>query len=752
MPPNWHHIHAERRAAPAVVDPRRRLRICLGVFLAGLAAVFARAVHIELTQGDTFRREARRPLRRERSLPGLRGRILARDGTVLAHDRRVPALAVHYRWLENPPDAAWLQQTARRRLAPGHRRDPQRVADEQVRLLAERDELARQLAVMCGLAPEEWTRRATRIQARVERIAQSVNRRRREAAATPCRPEPTTAKGHFGRWLLEMLDDSPTTPSFEPITVAEQIDHHVMVEDVPLQVVAQVEGQPERYPGVRIVEQVRRVYPSGTLAAHLLGYLGHVAPEELASENATGTFCAKHPEGRSGKRYPSPFPAYHAEDLVGRAGIERQYEPLLRAGRGLAVDLTDHLGRTLSHFRQREPGVGRDLVLTIEPRLQRDAETLLDAALARREVQGLKPPEAGGAIVVMDVRDGSLLAAASAPRFDPGVFLLGASRDRAALLRDPARPLLDRCRQMVIAPGSVMKTVTAVALLDSGTVDPREPFYCQGYLHDPDRQRCAVFVRHGVGHGQVTLIDALAQSCNVYFFHHAARMGPEPLVDWAARFGLGMPSGVDLPGESTGTLPMPANIAELEGHAWRPGDTQALAVGQGSLTATPLEIARMMAAVANGGRLVTPHVASRLGLPETAEQAGAPADDNPADLPAPRPIPGLDSADIETVRRGLERVVADARGTAHATVFTDSVAIAGKTGTAETGGDRASHAWFAGYVPADKPRYAIVVALQHAGDAAQAAGPVVQRLVRSMQRSGLVESTSRVATRSSPAP
>jgi len=728
MFPDWHRINAERRHAPAVVDPRRRLRIGFGLFALGLVAIFARAVQIEVTDGETFRREARQPLRREKSLPGIRGRILARDGTVLAHDRKALAVAVHYRWLEQPADERWLRHTVRGRLTGKERRDPERVAEERARLLAERNGLARRLAAMCDISLQQWERRSRRIQARVERVAESVNRRHRETAAeaTPERPAPTTWTARLARWLSEGLDDSRTAPALEPIVVAEQLDYHVIVEDVPLKVVARIEGDPDRYPGVRLIEQTRRVYPAGPLAAHVLGHLGHVTAEEMKAEKRAG-------------------PSYHADDLIGRAGLERQYESLLRARRGVAVEWTDHLGRVVSCSREREPGVGRDLVLTIDSRLERDVETLLDAALARREVQGLKPERAGGAIVVMDVRDGALLCAASAPRFDPGVFLSGTSSQRAALLSDPGHPLLDRCRQMAIAPGSVMKTVTAAALLESGEADPREPFHCQGYLHDPDRQRCALFVRHGTGHGNVTLTDALAESCNVYFFHHAARLGPDPLVDWFARFGFGMPTGVDLPGAASGTLPMPANIAELEGHDWRSGDTLALAVGQGSMTATPLQVARMIAAVANGGRLVTPHVVSRLGLPLVPGDVAA--NDDPIEVPPPRPIPGLDSAGLEVLREALTRVVADPRGTAHATVFTEDISIAGKTGTAETSGDRGPHAWFAGYVPAEEPRYAIVVALEHAGNAGQAAGPVVRRLALSLSRAGLIEPAGRLADR-----
>jgi penicillin-binding protein 2 len=231
--------------------------------------------------------------------------------------------------------------------------------------------------------------------------------------------------------------------------------------------------------------------------------------------------------------------------------------------------------------------------------------------------------------------------------------------------------------------------------------------------------------------------DALAQSCNVYFFHAADQMGPAPLVNWATRFGFGRPAGIDLPGESAGRVPTPATIRDLEGHAWRAGDTQALAIGQGSLMVTPLQVARLMAAVANGGSLVTPHVVSDLGLVQLADgQSGSDESEETISTQPPQPIKGLQPSTLRIIQEGLRRVVADPAGTAYATVRLKSVSIAGKTGTAETGGGRADHAWFAGYAPADSPKVAFVVVLQHAGSGTAAAGPVAKRLVLRMQQLG----------------
>jgi len=722
MPFDWHQFHLSEERPAAVVDPRRRLRICLGGFLLLAVMVLGRAAQLEVTQGDAFRAEAAQPLERRHSLPGVRGRILAHDGTVLAYDKKILALAVQYRYLQQPPDPRWLRAAARARLPKVQRRDAQSLAAAEDQLRSERADLARRLAGLCSLSDVQWEQRARRIQARVERIAEGVNCRRLAEAAAPTEDPPAEVSTSFfaslARWIEDSVRASLDEATPPRIAVAEESDYHVMAEDLPLGVVAQIEGYPQEYPGVKIVERTRRCYPAGRLAAHVLGHLGAVSEEDL-------------PRGAGDDQS-----AYRADDYVGRTGVERQYESVLRGRPGAVVELSDHSGRVLASSLERKPGLGCDLVLTLDSQLQRAAEELLDSALERRALLAEANEPAGGAIVVIDVRTGALRAVAAAPRFDPNGFVAGNKEELAAVLDDPAAPLLDRATRMAIAPGSIFKVVAAIALLESGAVDPEESLTCQGYLHQPDRQRCEIYVRHGVGHGQVALGDALAQSCNVYFFDRSGRMGPEPLVDWARRLGFGRPTGIDLPGEAAGTLPTPETIGGLEGHAWRVGDTQSLAIGQGSLTATPLQIVRLMAAVANGGQLLIPRV-----LENRCQTPFSPVED-PTDESWPeKKVPdaiSLRPKTLATVRDGLRRVVADPEGTAHGTVYLDAMAVAGKTGTAETGGGRAAHAWFAGYVPAERPKLAFVVVLEHAGSGATAAGPVAQRLVLRMQELGML--------------
>lgn len=685
---DWLEFHRADARTPSVVDPQRRLQIGRIALVLLLGVVLIRAVLLEVAQGPAFRAEAATPIRRQTELPPVRGRILTRDGLVLACDHETSALALAYRQIETPPDAAWLARMASKRLTKAQRRNPARVAEEKSLIQAETADLHKRLADLCGISHEAWQQRTREIQTRVERIAASANRRR-------------TAPGE--------------------ITVAEELADHIVVDDVSPTIVAAIEGQPEQWPGARIVHPSRRIYPAGSLASHVVGHLGHAdeGDRSMFSDN-----IASEIQRRFAEKWTSPRPA---NELVGRMGVERQCQARLQGRPGLAIEMTDHGGRRLSTYHEIEPSPGSDVVLTLDSRMQRAAEELLDSALQRRALQAESPESAGGAIAVMDVQSGELLVAASAPRFDPGAFVGLDGKRRQALLDDPGHPLFHRVIQMALPPGSVFKTATALALLDSQHLDPREPFHCQGYWKQPDRLRCAVYVRHGVGHGEVTLADALAQSCNVYFFHHAAELGPTVLVDWAARLGYGCPTGVDLPGEAAGSLPHSRNPALPEGQARRIADAQNLAIGQGTLTATPLQVLRMMAAVANGGLLVTPCVVKEVKAIENADPIEV---DSEAIRPGPIRVPGLTAESLAAVREGLRRVVDDPKGTAYGSVRLDSVAIAGKTGTASVGADRADHAWFAGYFPAEKPRYAIVVVLEHAGDAATAAGPVVKRLVQ----------------------
>ena len=539
--------------------------------------MLGRAVQLELTDGQTYRRLAARPLEKTVVLAAPRGRILAHDGTVLAQDVEARALAVHYRYLESPPDAAWLRRQARARLSRSQRRDAKQVAAAEEAVCRDLADLHRRLAALCGTSEAKWRRRASRIQSRVEVVAEAVNRGRRarfaEQSSTVPDDEPLGALA-----ILTGLFSPPQQLPPATIPVAEQAAYHRLVDELPPQVAEVIQQHPDAYPGVKIVSYTRRAYPLESLASNVLGHVG-------SPSTARATLVAGDDE-------------VSVETTVGLQGIEREHESHLRGSPGSARRLTSRGGELLETHVLRAAVPGQDVVLSLDARLQQFAEQLLDRFARHRQLAGgADARRQGGAILVVDVHSGEVLTAATQPRFDPNWFATGDARVEA-VLGDPGQPLFDRATRMAIPPGSVFKPLVALALVEHGVVSAEQPFACQGFLEVPDRMRCQIFRQHGIGHGDVTLADALAQSCNVYFFHHVTGLGAERLVAWTRRlgFGQGVPTadGQRLEG---GHVP-PA--AELR----LPAALQATAVGQGTLTATPLEVVRMFAAIANGGYLL----------------------------------------------------------------------------------------------------------------------------------------------------
>jgi penicillin-binding protein 2 len=540
---------------------------------------------------------------------------------------------------------------------------------------------------------EQWLDRCRRIKTRVDALAQRVNERRLDRFLLE--QELAEQASDDGNWietvgtaLAEMLNPESQSPP-TPIILAEQEDYHPIAEDLASDVVEEIKAHEDEYPGTRVVQLARRDYPAGALAAHVVGHLGNPTTDRKESSRPIDPVAN-----------------------VGRMGIEMCKEELLAGMPGVEIEQLDHRRRSRGVTTDRTAEAGQDIVLTIDPTAQRLAESLLDdVCRGWGSSQDSRP--IGGAAVMMDVRTGEVLLAASAPRFDPRLFVSGEGDVLESLFNAPDHPLIDRVSKMAISPGSVFKTLTAIALVEEELCDPEAEFFCQGFLHQPDRQRCMIFRHQGVGHAEVTLADALAQSCNVYFFHHGSELGTERMLKWALRFGFGRTTGIDLTSESAGSLPAPsASQTRIE----RLAAAQALAIGQGELAVTPLQVVRFMAAVANGGRLLRPQL---IFDPDASSTAVEEID--------------LSEETLAAVREGLRRTVSDPEGTAYASARLASVAIAGKTGTAQT--SRADHVWFAGYAPAERPRVAFAVVLEHGGTAADTAR-IARELVARMHRLG----------------
>lgn len=412
----------------------------------------------------------------------------------------------------------------------------------------------------------------------------------------------------------------------------------------------------------------RRVYPAGPLVAHVLGYVGEVTREEL-------------------ERY-SPGD-YRGGDYVGKGGVEEFYESVLRGTPGQEAIEVDARGRKVKRIGFMEPGQGKDLELALDLGAQRLASELMAGRV--------------GAVFAMDVHNGNVKVLFSSPNFDANPLAWGiSSREWNELMRDPERPMLNRVIAGTYPPASTFKVVPAFAALAENAVTKRTTFNCTGGTRVGNRFfRC--WKRDG-GHGPVNVVKGLRDSCDVFFYQAGLRTGIDALVKWGAVFGVGEPTGIDLPGEARGNIAGPAWKLERFKERWYPGDTANYSIGQGFLLLTPIQLARIYAAIANGGKLVTPRLLKGAKTSVSLQ---------------------LPEGPLAIVKEGIEEVVL--RGTGRRAGLY-GVSVAGKTGTAENPhGD--DHAWFVGYAPVENPRYVAVALIEAGLHGSSAAGPVVGELL-----------------------
>lgn len=455
----------------------------------------------------------------------------------------------------------------------------------------------------------------------------------------------------------------------------------------------------------------RRLYRYGLHTAHLVGYLGEVSPSELL----------KHED------------LYKSGDRVGKRGIEQRYDALLRGKNGAQLVVVDSRGQEVQEL-EKEPAVaGSDLTLTIDLALQQRAAEIFEERVAKPEekpaatsgiLQAEDEAEEGpdslvGTVVALDPKNGDVLALYSAPAYDPNIFTRRLNRQEwQNLIENPYHPLQNRALQNAYPPGSVFKIVTALTALEKGVVDPSFSVFCAGYsIVYGNRFRCH---KQG-GHGTMNLRSAIKNSCNVYFHALGQRLQIDTLAESARRFGLGKVSGIDLEGERAGLVPDTRWAKERRKQPWYPGETISVVTGQGPILTTPIQIAVMMAAVANGGYLVEPRLYRDKNTPATP----------------PAPI-GISATNLALVREALWAVVNDGGTAGSARV--PGLDIAGKTGTAQvvrqetwTSNDQLQaeerdHAWFASFAPAHDPQIVIVVFVEHGGGGSKAAAPIAKAL------------------------
>lgn len=425
--------------------------------------------------------------------------------------------------------------------------------------------------------------------------------------------------------------------------------------------------------GIFVRSESSRYYPDGDVAAHVLGYVGEADPDDIKA----------HPE--------LPYGA-----IVGRSGLERVADDRLRGTWGYDFLEVNAQGNILRQLDQRQPTPGETVPLTLDLALQKTAAE----ALGDRR----------GAVVALDPRTGAILAMVSRPSFDPNWFTRRISADQWQQLQGPTHPLLNRTLQGY-PPGSTFKIVTAAAGMQTGQYNPasRLPTFAAISLGGH------LFREHSGSYGVIGFVDALAYSSNTFFYQIGMRIGPEPIAQWGKALGIGVDYELGLAGARTGSIPTPDEKQALYNQPWYGGDTVSMAIGQGLVLATPLELAVMVGAIANGGQRVVPHfLADQTNTPATAPQAT-----------------DIDPKAIAVIRQGLVEVVR--KGTAR-NLNDGSIPLSGgKTGTSEvTVGN--SNAMFVGFAPADQPEIAIAVAVENGGYGGAVAAPIAKAVYQTYFR------------------
>src|ERR671919_1749646 len=487
--------------------------------------------------------------------------------------------------------------------------------------------------------------------------------------------------------IEEVIAQAQARRPFVPIAVRE---------DLNWTEVSRISIHGPDLPGVTLVSGLIRDYPVGDITGHVLGYVGPVSEQEL-----TGEPLLELPEFR-----------------IGKNGIEKLYDRALRGRAGLIRFEVNALGREIKQLYRQEGEPGQDIRLTVDLDLQRYVQERLSAELS-------------ASAVVLDVRTGEALALASVPTFDPGAFANGLSQETwHAWLNNPKAPLVNKAIAGQYPPGSTFKMVVALAALEAGVAGPDHEVLCPGFMQ-LGRHRFHCW--RPWGHGKLTLVDAIAQSCDVYFYDLARKVGVEAIAEMARRFGLGQRLDIDLPGERPGLVPDKAWKLATRGVPWQKGETLVVGIGQGFMQATPLQLAVMTARIANGSRAIRPWLARPPGGQEGPPEA---------------PPLGVSEWALRFIKEGMHRVVNGERGTAREARLPDAaIAMAGKKGTSQgrpnspagrlTGTvknedkpwEERDHALFVAFAPYRKPRYAVAVVVEHGGSGSKAAAPIARDIM-----------------------
>lgn len=461
--------------------------------------------------------------------------------------------------------------------------------------------------------------------------------------------------------------------AFTPITVVRNVSKAVALQ--------LAEKEPD-LPGIQLVMSTKRSYPQGSLAAHVLGYTGEIADTELKELQDQG---------------------YVIKDTIGKDGIELQYESLLRGTKSQKLIEVDAEGKVVKTLQEKPATPGKSLVLTIDARLQKTCEDLLG--------------DNQGAAIMMDPRNGELLALASGPTFDPNKFISGISSDDWKLWSAKGT-LFNRAIAGKFPPASTFKVITGAAGLETHVITDKTIIRCSGSITVGGRLfKCWIWPG---AHGNEDIYKAYADSCDSYFFTVARLAGIDALDSYAQKFGIDQPTGVDLPGEATGLVPTPAWKTATIKEPWYEGDTMNMGIGQGYTLETPIRDLSIYSSIAMNGTLWRPHLLKSSVDPITKAETQT--------QPAVQSTLGVSSGTLDIIKKGLNRVSVTG-GMNYLKV--GNIKICAKTGTAETGTPNLYHTWLIAFAPMDNPQIAVLLMYENSPySRSTSMAPLVHRMLQ----------------------
>ena len=496
--------------------------------------------------------------------------------------------------------------------------------------------------------------------------------------------------------LMLKLTDSKGISAYKPILLKQDIGRNAL---------ASIEAHKYDLPGIAVNVKLRRHYLNVQDAAHLIGYLSEISPDELAAKI---------------------YPGRRRGDFIGKYGAEKAYENYLRGTRGGRQVEVNANGQVVRVLKTVNAKPGQNVYLTIDHALQKKAESLLRGV--------------AGAAVAMDPGSGRILALASSPSFDQNFFASGMSHEQwDSLISNPFRPMENKAIQGEYPPGSTYKIITALAGFEEGVIDEDTEVFCPGYYRFGNRTfRCW---KRG-GHGRVNILKAITESCDVYFYKVGVLLGVDRLAWYAKASGLGSPTGINLDKEAKGLIPTAAWKKRRTGVPWQKGETLSIAIGQGFNLATPLQMVGLTAAIANGGTRYRPMILEAIKSPD-----GRIIHQSQPEVIGKVPI---SERTLELVRTGLWTVVNGESGTARGSRLAD-IEISGKTGTSQVISRKKDdtrpeeerpahlrpHAWFVAYAPSNAPIIAVAVLVEHGEHGSSAAAPVARELIKTYLRKSL---------------